>query len=129
MKRAMRATSRKLAVGLLPLGLTAAVAPAVLSGMAGQWEVSGRPGEAPSRVCLANPMVLAQFEHRSGACDREVLRDSPASAEISYSCPGGEFGTTTIRQITPRSLRIETQGISGGAPFHYVLQARRIGNC
>jgi hypothetical protein len=26
-------------------------------------------------------------------------------------------------------LRISTQGISGGLPFNYVLQARRIGDC
>jgi hypothetical protein len=31
--------------------------------------------------------------------------------------------------ITPRSIRIETQGISGDLPFNYVLQARRIGEC
>jgi hypothetical protein len=31
--------------------------------------------------------------------------------------------------ITPRSIRIETQGISGDLPFNYVLQARRVGDC
>ena len=31
--------------------------------------------------------------------------------------------------LTPRSLRIETQGISDSLPFNYVLQARRVGDC
>jgi hypothetical protein len=31
--------------------------------------------------------------------------------------------------LTPRSLRIATQGISGGLPFNYVLQARRVDDC
>ena len=130
MKRAMPATSRMIGAGLLLLGLIAAMRPAVLArSEAGLWEISGRPGAGRARICVANPMILAQIEHRSGNCSRQVLRDAPASAEITYTCPGGGFGTTTIEQITPRSLRIETQGISGDAPFHYVIQARRLGNC
>jgi hypothetical protein len=31
--------------------------------------------------------------------------------------------------ITPRALRISTQGISDQLPFNYVLQAHRIGEC
>jgi hypothetical protein len=31
--------------------------------------------------------------------------------------------------ITPRSLRISTQGISDNLPFNYLLQARRVGEC
>jgi hypothetical protein len=34
-----------------------------------------------------------------------------------------------VTLITPRSLRIDTQGISGGYPFHYQIHARRVGNC
>jgi len=31
--------------------------------------------------------------------------------------------------ITPRSLRIDTQGISDNLPFHYQLYARRVSDC
>jgi hypothetical protein len=31
--------------------------------------------------------------------------------------------------LTPRTLRVATQGIAAGAPFNYVLHARRTGNC
>ena len=73
--------------------------------------------------------ILAQYEHRKAQCTRRVIRETPTFAEIQYSCPGGGFGRTTVGLLTPRSLRVETQGISQNAPFHYVLQARRVGGC
>ena len=54
---------------------------------------------------------------------------SEPRAEIHYTCQSGAFGQSNVELLTPRSLRIETQGISDNAPFHYVLQARRLGNC
>ena len=112
------------------LGLTAAMHPAVLvQAGPGLWEIVGGPQGGRPKICVANPLVLAQLEHRTGNCKRDVVRDAPTSAEISYTCAGGGFGTTTIEQITPRALRIETQGISDNAPFHYTIQARKVGNC
>jgi hypothetical protein len=117
-------------VGLV-LALGAAVRPTVLAhSSGGLWEVEGANGRSSRvKLCLRDPTVLAQYEHRNDVCTRVVVRDRPAMAEIHYTCTGGGFGQTTISSLTPRSLRIETQGISGDAPFHYVLQARRIGNC
>ena len=77
----------------------------------------------------AEPVSLAQLEHRNENCVREVVRDSGSDATINYKCPGGGFGHSTLKMITPRSLRVETQGISRNAPFKYVFQARRVGNC
>ena len=39
------------------------------------------------------------------------------------------FGHSEVTLLTPRSLRIATQGISDGLPFNYVLQAHRIADC
>jgi hypothetical protein len=58
-----------------------------------------------------------------------VIRDLPTRTEIHYTCVGGGFGQSKIERMTPRSLRVETQGIAGSAPFNYVFQARRIGEC
>lgn len=128
-----RATNILFAVGAGALLLSAAAAkvPASLSQVRpGLWEVSGAPGApGPARQCVAETAVLAQFEHRGRSCTRVVIRDQPAAAEIHYTCPGAGFGRTTLTVLTPRSLRIETQGISRRAPFHYTLQARRIGDC
>lgn len=72
---------------------------------------------------------MARFEHRSSACSSRVLKDGASSTAIDYSCGGAGFGHSQIDVITPRSLRISTQGISGGLPFNYVLQARRVDDC
>lgn len=94
------------------------------------WEISGAPGtQTPVRQCVADILALAQFEHRGRNCTRNILSDSARSTLINYSCGPAGFGQTQIDVITPRSLRISTQGISDQLPFNYVLQARRVGDC
>lgn len=96
----------------------------------GLWEVGGgRDWRAPQRLCLSDTMVIAQLQHRRARCERTVVRNAPGIAEVHYSCAPSEFGQSKISLVTPRSLRIETQGIADGAPFHYVVQARRVGEC
>ena len=124
-------------IGLLGAGviaamtLTAAQRPSALSATsAGMWEVSGVPGaKGPARQCVAEVISLAHYEHRQKNCPRNVLSDGPSSTVIQYNCPGGDFGRSKVTVLTPRSLRIETQGISDKLPFSYVLQARRVGDC
>ena len=98
--------------------------------MGGLWEVSrSATGHNPTRICVASPDLLAQFEHRQQRCTRTVVSDSGSEALISYNCPSGGFGQSKMTLITPRTLRIDTQGISDNLPFHYQLHARRIGSC
>jgi hypothetical protein len=120
-----------IAVGPAALTLTAAQGPSVFAQTAaGYWEVTGVPGaKAPIRQCLSDVSVLARFEHRAHHCSQKVTSDSQSSVVIDYSCGGSGFGHSRVDLITPRSLRIETQGISNQLPFNYVLQARRIGDC
>ena len=117
------------AAALLALG--AAQHPMALAqSSGGLWEISGVPGaKVPPRMCIADPAVLAQFEHRRQMCTRVVISDTPPSTLIHYTCAGGGFGRTKMTMITPRAIRIETQGISDNLPFNYVLQARRVGEC
>ena len=117
------------AVGLLTL--TAAQPPAGLAvAKGGLWEITGLPGAKGSeRQCVADTVALAQFEHRGKSCSHKVLSDSGSSVLIEYSCGGAGFGRSKVDVITPRSLRIDTQGISDDLPFGYVLQARRVGDC
>jgi hypothetical protein len=105
--------------------------PAALSGVSGGlWEISqSATGANPTRQCVADPIALAQYEHRAASCTRVVIADKPSETVVHYTCPGGGFGQTKMTVLTPRSMRVETQGISQNAPFHYVLQARRVGDC
>lgn len=95
----------------------------------GLWEISGIPGARPVRQCVADPAVLARIEHRTERCTQVVIENGPVSAVVHYTCPRGGFGRTKLTLITPRSLRIETQGISRDLPFNFVAQARRVGSC
>jgi len=111
--------------------LAAATRPAALAQTSpGLWEISGLPNAGTAvRQCLADTTALARVEHRGHNCTQLVIKDNPSSSEIHYTCANGGFGRSKLTLITPRSLRIETQGISANYPFNYVLQARRIGNC
>ena len=96
----------------------------------GEWEISGLPGTSgPVRRCIGNTMTFAQIEHRGQSCTQVVISDTPSNAVVHYTCTNGGFGRTELTLLTPRSLRVQTQGISRGAPFNYVVQARRMGAC
>lgn len=109
----------------------AATAPRALApAIGGLWEVSrNAQGQNAQRLCVPSADALAQFEHRGRQCTRVVIADRGTQAVIQYTCADGGFGRSDVTLITPRTLRIETQGISGGLPFHYQLHARRVGNC
>ena len=119
------------AVAAGALTLMAAQRPAALAELApGLWEFSGLPGaKVPLRQCVADVSSFARFEHRGRSCSLDVITDRPSSAVVDYSCGGAGFGHSKIDVITPRSLRIETQGVSNKLPFRYVVQARRVGDC
>ena len=121
-------------VGVLTITGTAMAAVTIPHALApasgGMWEVSkSATGHNPTRICVATPDMLAQFEHRQRSCTRKVLTDQGPETLISYNCPAGGVGQSKMTLITPRSLKIETQGISDNLPFHYQLYARRVGDC
>jgi len=95
----------------------------------GMWEVSGIPNSKPLRECIADSMMLAQIEHRAKKCSPTVISDGESQTVIEYKCSGGGFGRSKVTVITPRSLSIETQGISDDFPFGYKLEAHRLGDC
>lgn len=112
------------------LALSAAKLPPALANAGGLWEISrSATGAGAEKVCAPDLAVLAQWEHRRGQCTRVVISSTTDEAVIHYTCSGGGFGRSNIKALTPRSLRIDTQGISSGYPFSYVLHARKVGNC
>lgn len=110
---------------------TIAAAPRALApASGGYWQVADSPRGPPRHaLCLADPALLSQWEHRGARCTRRILSDAGNKAVIEYNCADGGFGRSEVSVLTPRTIRVATQGISGGAPFNYVLHARRVGNC
>jgi hypothetical protein len=124
-----RATLVSISVPALAL-VAAQPLPTFADAQPGLWEISGGPAaRAPIRQCVADVTTLARFEHRGKGCTAKVLKSRPGSTSIEYACGAAGFGHSEVEVLTPRSLRISTQGISAGLPFNYVLQARRIDDC
>jgi hypothetical protein len=117
--------------GAALLMLVAAAQPSALAQTSpGLWEIDGLPkARAPIRQCVANTALLARVEHNGQACKQVVISDTETTTVIEYTCTGGGFGRSKLTLLTPRSLRIETQGISANYPFNYIIQARRVGEC
>jgi hypothetical protein len=129
MKRSFRLGSLVVAAAAaVPLG---AAHGGLLPGLSGGiWEISrSANGSNPVRICAPDPATLAQFEHRGSSCTRVVISQSHDEAVIHYTCARGGFGQSKMTLITPRVLRVETQGLSNGLPFAYVLHARFVGSC
>ena len=111
-------------IGAAPAGQLAALT-ALEPGL---WQLRA-PGEPTRNLCLGDPAPLMQIRHSGAACSRLVIENEKLIATVHYSCPGAGWGRTTLRITTPRSARIETQGIAGNAPFDVSLDARRTGEC
>ena len=119
------------AIGTALLSLAAAAPPSSLTEVQpGLWEIKGLPGvSGATRQCVADVSLLTRFEHRAKNCTEKLLKAAGSESDFDYSCGAAGFGHSEVTVITPRSLKISTQGISGGLPFNYVLQAHRISDC
>ncbi len=118
------------ALGLLGVALIAASPRALAPASGGLWQIAFSANDPPTAsTCVADPVLLGRWEHRGGRCSQTVLSDEGSKVIISYTCADGGFGRSEMSLITPRTIRIATQGISAGGPFNYVVHARRAGNC
>lgn len=130
MKRSTRIILALVGAGVSTGLVVASVPRALVPAQGGLWDVSRQAtGHNPQRICVPTVDALAQYEHRGKQCTRMVIADRGAEAVIHYTCTDGGFGRSDVTLITPRAVRIDTQGISNGLPFHYQLHARRVGNC
>lgn len=97
----------------------------------GRWELRelDNPRAVPRSICIADPAVLVQLEHRGKPCSRLVIANEAKSATVHYTCPTGGFGRTTVRTESSRLATVDTQGIRDNMPFDYRTEARRKGAC
>ena len=127
-------TAFRIGAGLALLaggGLAVAAGPAIFGkSKPGLWQLDGVDGsKVPLRKCVADLADLARLQHPGKKCSQRLLKESESSATFSYECSSSDFGQTRLDWVTNQSFRIQTQGISGGLPFSYLVQARRLGEC
>lgn len=96
----------------------------------GSWELRER-GKTPlmRSFCLGDARAFIQIQHPRAGCSRYVIADGAEEVTVHYTCPGAGHGRTTVRHETNRLVQIDTQGISGAAPFSHAYEARRTGGC
>jgi hypothetical protein len=96
----------------------------------GMWQLRPTGGSVPTtKICLGKPESLTQIQHSSLACEQYLVRSSPNSLTVSYTCAGHGQGLTVIRKETNRIIHIQSQGIRNNAPFSFSAEGRRTGPC
>jgi hypothetical protein len=102
-----------------------------LKGVApGLWEVSpSATGHGSRRICFSDLLALANAGHPRERCRRTVLSDAPGKVVLDLVCEGGDTGRARLSVTTPRSIKVDVQGIHRGLPFAFPLYARRVGQC
>ncbi|MDJ0979509.1 MAG: hypothetical protein QNI87_13360 [Erythrobacter sp.] len=95
----------------------------------GEWTVKYRDNSASQKLCVKTGEELIQVRHGLSNCRRFVVEDDASKVTVQYTCPGNDYGRTTIRRETSALVQIESQGIASGLPFQFTAEARRTGSC
>ncbi len=98
--------------------------------MTGRWELRVRDESGRSeQFCLQDARRFIQLRHPGRACEQLVVADEPNEVTVQYTCKGQGYGRTNIRRESASLIQIDSQGISGGLPFAFSAEARRVGQC
>lgn len=96
---------------------------------AGQYELRFRDGQPARRICVRSGRELLQIGHPGLRCNSFVVADGASEVDVNYTCPGQGYGRTLVRKETSSLVQIDTQGIRGGMPYAWNIEARRTGAC
>lgn len=125
-----------LVLPLATLGLAAVSAPAQGPELAmlnklqpGLWALKERGSAEGDTLCVRDTRKLLQLRHRDLQCSRFVISDEPNEVTVSYRCPGGGSGRTTIKYEGRGLVQIDSQGIAQNSPFAFAMEGRYAGAC
>jgi hypothetical protein len=98
--------------------------------MTGRWELRIRDEAGRSeQFCLQDARRFIQLRHPGRTCEQLIVADEPNEVTVQYTCKGQGYGRTSIRRESASLIQIDSQGISGGLPFAFSAEARRVGQC
>jgi hypothetical protein len=125
------------AAPVMAIGLGAVSAPAQAPELAmlnkiqpGLWNIKERgTAQNGDQLCVRDARKLLQLRHRELQCSRFVVSDEPDEVTVTYRCPGGGSGRTTIKYEGRGLVQIESQGIAQNSPFAFALEGRYAGSC
>lgn len=116
--------------GLLAAATAQAPRDALADVEPGRWRLHEIGVKGPDReLCVADPRLFLQLGHGEASCARVTLPAGANRSSARYSCPGAGYGQTVVTVEGPHLLRIQTQGLAGGAPFQADYEARHAGPC
>lgn len=126
-----------IAVVAAALGLASVSAPAQGPELAmlgklqpGLWNLKERgSSDTADKMCIRDPRKLLQLRHRDVQCSRFVVSDEPDEVTVTYRCPTGGSGRTTIKYEGRGLIQINSQGISQNSPFAFEMEGRYAGAC
>lgn len=95
----------------------------------GEWQLSEIDGPGRVSLCVADPGTLLQLRQAKANCSRTVLDSGRSSMTVHYSCGGTGHGRSVLTVHSASSIRLETQGVTGGAPFAAEYDGKLIGPC
>ena len=95
----------------------------------GEWEVRFRDGAPSRKICLRSGRELIQLQHAGRNCSQYVVDNTAAKSTVQYTCPGNDYGLTSIRKETASLVQIKSAGLAGSRAFDFTAEARRIGSC
>lgn len=95
----------------------------------GAWSLRVRDDGGRQNICLRNGREFIQLRHPRTSCSRYVVKDTVDEVIVQYTCPGSDYGRTSIRRESPQLVQIQSQGIQGGRPFSFSAEARHAGRC
>jgi hypothetical protein len=126
-----------LAVPGAALGLDTVSAPAQAPELAmlnklqpGLWTLKERGSATTTeKFCVGDARKLLQLRHRNSQCNRFVVSDEPDEVTVTYRCPTGGSGRTTIKYEGRGLIQIDSQGIARNSPFAFAMEGRYAGAC
>ena len=95
----------------------------------GEWRLSEIDGPGRMSVCVADPGTLLQLRQSGTSCTRFVLDSDRSSVTAHYTCGGTGHGRSVLTVRSAHSIKLETQGITRGAPFAADYDGRLVGPC
>lgn len=116
---------------LMPATSVAAAPPlqVLTDWVGGKWQVATTDSRPGAQICLASPESMLAGGRTSSGCTYAVIQDEPDRATVTYRCPHGRQGRTTVRRDAHDIYTVDAQGVAHGLPFGDRAEWRRVGPC